>query len=84
MKKILVPIDFSIASFNSVNYAIQLFGKKNIEIILLHAFYTPPSSPEAMGGADFLHTEEIRQVLHEKLQKKYWNLTMLVLTVRGN
>jgi nucleotide-binding universal stress UspA family protein len=70
MKKILVPTDFSSASYNALDYVTALLGKENIEVTLLHAFYTPPASPEAMGGADFLHTEEIRKVHLERLQKK--------------
>ncbi|MGN6540913.1 MAG: universal stress protein, partial [Ginsengibacter sp.] len=38
MKNILVPIDFSDASFNAVSYAAFLANAFNAELILLHAY----------------------------------------------
>ena len=46
MKTILVPTDFSKASKNAAEYAVQLAGNINAKIILFHAFQIPVPTTE--------------------------------------
>ena len=41
MKKIIVPTDFSQASLNALDYAIELFQGKEVKLILFHAIEYP-------------------------------------------
>src|ERR1700741_1109436 len=46
MKTILVPIDFSDASKNALEYAIQFSTITDSQITLFHVYYTPPVTIE--------------------------------------
>lgn len=78
MKTILVPIDFSDASYNSANYAASLANIFNAELILVHAYLNPGSIDEMprelfVAPGEDLH--EIKERLMEEdveiLRKKF-------------
>ncbi|QCR21483.1 universal stress protein [Pontibacter sp. SGAir0037] len=48
MKTILVPIDYSQSSKDALAYAYALAGATKAEIVLLHVFYQPVYSPDAL------------------------------------
>ncbi len=65
MKKIVVPIDFSVHAENALNFALQFNIKIGAEIVLLHVLEFPSSSFSVTGqvssGAEaFFHGEFIK------------------------
>lgn len=53
IRNILVPVDFSEASDNSLKYAIQLAGKaKGAKLFVLHSFHVPVTTMETAYVAD--------------------------------
>lgn len=73
MKKILVPYDFSAASENALNYAIELAGYFSADLKLLHVSVYPIISPE-MNIASFSF-EEMKQDGLEALKKVAQKIT---------
>jgi nucleotide-binding universal stress UspA family protein len=47
IKKILVPVDFSDASFNAACYGIHVARQKGAEITLIHVYFNPVTDPIA-------------------------------------
>ena len=73
MIKILVPLDFSATSSNALRYAIQLFGETSLEITLLHAFSSNPTTM-SMKNIDRVILKDTKQTmgkLLEKFQKEF-------------
>ncbi|MGI9530974.1 universal stress protein [Lutimonas sp.] len=69
MIRILVPVDFSTTSSNALQYAIQLFGMKALEITLLHAFSSNPTIM-SMKNIDRVILKDSKQSM-ERLLKKF-------------
>ncbi|HEY5369979.1 MAG TPA: universal stress protein [Hanamia sp.] len=69
MKKILVPIDFSDASFNAVSYAAFLANVFNARLTLVHA-YTGTSVFDESAGAKVYDSLEDLEAANEKFLKK--------------
>lgn len=67
MKKILVPHDFSPASENALNYAIELAGYFSAQLVLLNVSLYPILSPEMSIAA--YSFEEMKQDGLDALQK---------------
>lgn len=57
MKRILVPVDFSDTSKNALQYAVDLFSGKALEITLLH-IYGAPSTTLMMKSIDSILIKE--------------------------
>lgn len=73
MIKILVPLDFSLTSTNALQYAIQLFGSKSLEITLLHSFSSNPTTM-SMKNIDRVILKDSKQSMDKILksfQKKF-------------
>lgn len=66
MNRILVPVDFSKASYNALVYAVELFGATNLEITILHLYGTK-SSAFVMKNIDHVLEESARQNMNEFL-----------------
>ncbi len=81
MNKILVPTDFSEASYSAIRYAIELAkifkqgAHKNAEIILLHVYNVPVVDPLGVESSG-----EIIDTFREQAQK---NIEELVTEVRN-
>lgn len=48
IKKILIPIDFSIASFNACKYGLSIANAKGAEVMLIHSYLTPLVNPNTI------------------------------------
>ncbi|MEL7148356.1 MAG: universal stress protein, partial [Bacteroidota bacterium] len=70
MKKIIVPTDFSQASLNALQYAIALFPKQKVELILFHAveYPVPVGMEYGIVNGDVL-TEQLSSVVSQAEQK---------------
>ena len=71
--KILVPVDYSSASVEALEYAVYLGDKTGAEVVVLHAWELPPhTGPEVMvnttGGAESL-TDYVRGRAGSTLQE---------------
>lgn len=78
IKKILVAVDFSDASFNAANYAASLANIFNAELVLVHAFINPMAIDQLRAELAGQLDKELSQVLEEFmkenveiLEKKY-------------
>ncbi|HUZ57847.1 MAG TPA: universal stress protein [Hanamia sp.] len=69
MKNILVPVDFSDASFNAVSYAAFLTNAFNARLTLVHA-YTDTSAYDKSAGAKVYDSQEELEAANEKFLKK--------------
>jgi len=69
MKNILVPVDFSGASFNAVSYAAFLANAFNARLTLVHA-YTDTSAYDESAGAKVYDSQEELEAANEKFLKK--------------
>jgi nucleotide-binding universal stress UspA family protein len=65
--KILVPVDFSSASENALEYGMSLLKGKNIELFFLHAFYLSPASPDVIELRERQELEEVSKLYEKKL-----------------
>ena len=69
IKKIIVAVDFSDASFNAANYAASMSNVFNAELVLVHAFMNPMAidqmSAELSGQTD----KELSDVLEEFMKQ---------------
>lgn len=77
MIKILVPVDFSATSSNALRYGIQFFGATSLEVTLLHAFSSNPTTM-SMKNIDNVIYKDSRQTMErllEKVQKEFPNVT---------
>ncbi len=80
LRKILVPIDFSVPSQNAARFAVMLAAKSGSEIKLLHVFNSPvvdmiPFTDVASIQIDFdMNYNLLRQSAKEKLTKFYNDL----------
>lgn len=81
MKTILVPIDFSDASFNSANYAASLANIFNAELILVHAYLNPGSIDE-MPRELFVAPGEDLQEIKERLMEEDVEILRKKFTVK--
>lgn len=68
MIRVLVPVDFSATSSNALRYAIQLFGESSLEITLLHAFSSNPTTM-SMKNIDRVIQKDSRQTMDKILEK---------------
>lgn len=78
IKKIVVAVDFSDASFNAANYAASMANIFNAELILVHAFMNPMAIDQLRAELSGQLDKELSQVLEdfmkenvEILQKKF-------------
>ena len=74
MNKILVPVDFSDASFNALSYAIQLFRAPSLEITLLHIYGAKSGSALLMKSIDDVLEKDAKREMNqllENVQKDY-------------
>ena len=69
MKNILVPVDFSDASFNAINYAAFLANAFNARITLVHA-YTDTSAFDERANTKVYDSQEELEAANEKFLKK--------------
>lgn len=69
MKNILVPVDFSNASFNAVSYAAFLANAFNATLTLVHA-YTGTSALDESAGAKLFDSQKELEIANEKFLKK--------------
>ena len=80
LRKILVPIDFSIPSQNAARFAVMLAAKSNSEVKLLHVFNSPvvdmiPFTDVASIQIDFdMNYNLLHKTAKEKLAKFYADL----------
>ncbi len=76
VRKILVPVDFSDASFRACSFALGLAGKLKAEIKLLHVYYNPVLD---IAPFDTSHAYQINLVnyLHESEQNARHQLVKL-------
>ncbi len=80
LRKILVPIDFSIPSQNAARFAVMLAAKSNSEVKLLHVFNSPivdmiPFTDVASIQIDFdMNYNLLHKTAKEKLAKFYNDL----------
>jgi nucleotide-binding universal stress UspA family protein len=86
MNKILVPVDFSENSLNALNYAIQLFNKDALEIVILttyeastNAFYVKSIDRVLEEGA-----QDDMDRLIRKLSSEHPGITFTPKIVNGN
>lgn len=68
MNSIVVPINFSNASSNALNYALVLAKTFNSKITLLHAYHTIPANPEFESKNHEDELADLRQNTFKKLQ----------------
>ncbi len=71
MKLILIPTDFSAASENALQYAMAINKKMNAGIILIHSYYIPVPTSEAVV---VVPDKAIKQSAHkamDELKKRY-------------
>jgi len=69
MKNILVPVDFSDASFNAVSYAAFLANAFNARLTLVHAYTGTSAFDEVANGKVYDSLEEL-EAANEKFLKK--------------
>lgn len=70
MVKILLPTDFSDSATNAAEYAFGLFGFKDVQYILLHAFVEPNNSADMLVSLNDILQKQTR----EDLDKAYRGL----------
>ena len=78
IKKIIVAVDFSDASFNAANYAAAMSNVFDAELVLVHAFMNPMAidqmSAELSGQTDKEIADVLREFMNQNveiLQKKF-------------
>lgn len=76
MKTILVGVDFTKSSDNTINYAIELAKQSEAKILLFHALMAPvvhtTSGLVFMDGKNFIKSEESKiKILQTELSKKH-------------
>lgn len=78
IKKIIVAVDFSDASFNAANYAASMSNIFDAELVLVHAFMNPMAidqmSAELSGQTDKEISDVLREFMNQNveiLQKKF-------------
>lgn len=84
IKHIIVPLDFSKNSEKACIYAYQIANKFNAEIILLHAIFIPPSSPDSPAYILQEETEVLRNANSEKLKIQAENYKNLFPSVKSH
>jgi nucleotide-binding universal stress UspA family protein len=65
---ILVPIDFSAAADQALEYAMALAGKLSVRLPLLHVMYTAPLAA-AEGGAFLPDLESIKAEARQRMER---------------
>ena len=81
MKNIIVPIDFSDASYNAANYAAMLANIFNANIILVHAYLNPSSIDITPDHLLNQPEKELSQVIEDQL-KEYVEILRKKYTIR--
>lgn len=82
LRKILVPVDFSLPSQNAARFAVMLAARYNAQIKLLHVFNSPivdmvPFTDVATIQIDFdLNYHALYRIARERLQKFYADLRL--------
>lgn len=84
IKHIIVPLDFSENSEKACMYAYQIANKFNAEIILLHAIFIPPASPDSPAYILQEETEVLRNANSEKLKIQAENYKNLFPSVKSH
>lgn len=60
MKKILISTDFSDNSYNAADYAIKLFGVKDLEYLLINTYMEPKAVTAVVVSLnDYLRKESL-------------------------
>ena len=75
MKNILVPIDFSDASFNAVSYAAFLANAFNAGLTLVHAYTDTSAVDERPGATTYDSVEELESANETFLKKEIEGIT---------
>lgn len=83
MKNILVPIDFSEASFNAVSYAAFLANTNNTQLTLVHAYTDTSVFDESANGKVYDSLKEV-EAANEKFLKKEIERIARKFTVKIN
>src|SRR5665647_176553 len=83
MKNILVPIDFSDASFNAVSYAAFLANAFNASLTLVHAYTSSSAFEERPDAGTYDSSEELESANALFLKKKIEGITSK-FTVKSN
>ncbi len=71
MKTILVPIDFSEASINALDYAIEIAKLWQAKLILFHAYHIPVAPIEAPVVISWDKIEEDCMAALREMKKKF-------------
>ncbi len=85
---ILVPVDFNEPSLKAANYATQLAGSQNGEVILMNVIETPGLLMDFFSSGDDLvnitnQTKDKLQEMANSLQEKWPNIKFSTLVERG-
>ena len=85
---ILVPVDFNEPSLKAANYAAQLAGSQNGEVILMNVIETPGLLMDFFSSGDDLvnitnQTKDKLQEIANSLQEKWPNIKFSTLVERG-
>jgi nucleotide-binding universal stress UspA family protein len=86
MNKILVPVDFSDTSMNALFYAIQLFGRSDLEITALHTYGTS-SSAFQMKSIDRILEEDAQRAMEalvKNVEKEEPGIVLKTKIMKGN
>ena len=83
MKNILVPIDFSDASFNAVSYAAFLANAFSASLTLVHAYTGTSALDERPGAATYDSSKELESANETFLKKEIEGITRK-FTVKSN
>jgi nucleotide-binding universal stress UspA family protein len=67
MKNIVVPVDFSDASYNAANYAAMMANIFNANIILVHAYINPSAIDDTPAHLLNQPEKELREVKEDQL-----------------
>ena len=68
MKKILVPLDFSVQSTHAIKLASKIANKTDIEVFLLHMVQIPEGHVDMGSGSDFGVPQSMHYI--EKVKEK--------------
>src|SRR6185312_1850489 len=83
MKNILVPVDFSDASFNAISYAAFLANAFNARVTLVHAYTGTSAFDESVGAKVYDSLEEL-EAANEKFLKKEIDRIARKFTIKIN
>src|SRR3989338_2591756 len=87
MKHILLTTDFSENAKHAIDYAIELWGKKDVHYTLINAYQEPGSIDTVVSLSEFIREESEKGLAREKesLQEKYGaQLSMMSVSHYGD